>query len=308
MGLLVEIQEALLDENAALSAAMLKARVLADRLGSDVFGEWIAQEVQGYADEAEVPDYRLAELIYTGNFINMAYKLEGMQVPLHIIRKEAGEHWAKVAIRSGIGVIESLIKGHTVEELNQYGVPVADLIPFLNNKVYEGYSCTGLNSKFVGSPFVTIQQSVRARLLELTLEIERQYPAAKDVTIRETPADVAGVGEPISQIVHQQIFMAPVSNVSQSGDHRSQTINVVSGDPQSLLKWLTASGIDEGVSQRLSQLVQEDAPDPAQLEGEGAWRWIKAKLGQGASAAIEVGKEASKDIVVAGVKAYFGLA
>lgn len=308
MGLLGDIQEAILDNGMSLSAALLKARVLADRLESDLFVDWVAHEIKGYPSEAEIPQYRYAELIYTGTFVDMVRQINGFQVPNYIIRKVAGDRWIKSPIRLSIGAIDSLIEGHTVEELSEYGVSAADLIPRLNDVVFEGMSCIRLNSKFAGAPFVSIQQTVRARLLELTLEIERQFPLAREVTLADTPSDIATSGDPISQIVHQQVFMGNVGNVTLLGDLQTQTINIMAGDPNSLKSWLADNGVDEQLAEIVSKAVAKERPDPSELKGDGAWRWIKDKLGKGAATALEVGKDAGKDIIVAGVKAYFDIA
>jgi hypothetical protein len=66
MALLHDIQSALLDEKVGVGSTLLKLRFLASKLGSDILEEWVKHEADGYPKDAEVPDYRITGVVYTG--------------------------------------------------------------------------------------------------------------------------------------------------------------------------------------------------------------------------------------------------
>ena len=54
MSLLHQIQESVVQEGCDLGSVLLKLRLLAARLGSDVLEEWVKHESEGYPKDAEV--------------------------------------------------------------------------------------------------------------------------------------------------------------------------------------------------------------------------------------------------------------
>lgn len=68
MGLLHEIQESVVQDGADLGSVLLKLRLLAARLGSEVLEEWVKHESEGYPEDAEIPPYRMVGVSYTGTF------------------------------------------------------------------------------------------------------------------------------------------------------------------------------------------------------------------------------------------------
>ena len=58
MGLLHEIQEAVLQTGNDLGPVLLKLRLLASRLGSKPFEDWVMHESEGYPPDSPVPSYR----------------------------------------------------------------------------------------------------------------------------------------------------------------------------------------------------------------------------------------------------------
>ncbi|WP_298301118.1 hypothetical protein [uncultured Erythrobacter sp.] len=307
MAILSEIQEELLKQDGSLSTALLKLRYLASRLGSADLEEWVVHEIEGYPKDQEVPEYRLAELAISGTFSNGFQMMSDVSVPPHIIKREAGEDWVRVPIREAIGVIDSMVSGHSITELNDYGVSVSAIIPLLSGKVYEGMECLTLNSKFAGSPFLKINQTIRSKTLDLTLELEKKLPAANEITLGSSRSELSSNERQVAQQVTHQHFYGSVGSVTQGGDHRVQTVNVIAGDLTSLRNWLLDSGIDPELTKQVAEALKTGNPQPEQLEGDGAFAWIKEKLGEGAMAALGVGKEVAKEVITSGIKAYYGL-
>ena len=58
MSLLHDIQTAVLQDDSDLGPILLKLRLLAARLGSQPFAEWVKHESEGYPSDADLPDYQ----------------------------------------------------------------------------------------------------------------------------------------------------------------------------------------------------------------------------------------------------------
>ena len=58
MSLLREIQDATVDGNTSLDVVLRKCMILASRLDHAPFKKWVEDELNGYSEEATLPDYR----------------------------------------------------------------------------------------------------------------------------------------------------------------------------------------------------------------------------------------------------------
>lgn len=59
MQLIDELITLLSDEKATVQSALLKAQILAHRLGDAELATWVEHELRGYPSDAEVPPYRV---------------------------------------------------------------------------------------------------------------------------------------------------------------------------------------------------------------------------------------------------------
>ena len=69
MGFLENIQADIVDHNISVASTLLKLRLLANKLGSDEFTEWIKNEAEGYSQDADIPSYRVVPISFSGTFV-----------------------------------------------------------------------------------------------------------------------------------------------------------------------------------------------------------------------------------------------
>ena len=82
MRLVNEIIELLSSQEPSLQTALLKAQVLAHRLGEFELQQWVDWELKGYPDSATLPDYRILRVTVMGNISNVAYRHTSQPLPL----------------------------------------------------------------------------------------------------------------------------------------------------------------------------------------------------------------------------------
>ncbi|MEB5557908.1 hypothetical protein GOP97_19585, partial [Vibrio cholerae] len=111
MSLLQQIQESVIQESSDLGSILLKLRLLAARLGSDILEEWVKYESEGYPVESEVPAYRVAEVSYRGTFSGaFGASINNAQIPPYIIEQYAGKSWTKYEVRESVAAVSDMVR------------------------------------------------------------------------------------------------------------------------------------------------------------------------------------------------------
>jgi AbiTii len=304
MGLLHEIQAALLDDKVGVGTTLLKLRFLASKLGNNDLEEWVSHEAEGYPKDVPVPDYRKTSLVYSGTFSNGYQTLNKISVPTAIIRKYGGDSWVDFEIRDSLSIIDGMVS-RAPEGLT---IDTANLKLLIQEKVYDGLPCLELFAKLDIGAFARIQHSVRAKVLDLTLELEKRIPAAATIAIGKPvegigPTEAASVGN-----LTQQIFYGDVTNINSSGLAAQITISAIKGDAESLTRFLIEKGIPELDAKELSDIVASEVPEGADSPvGKRAQSWIADKLSKGASEVWGIGKAVATEVVKEAIKQYYGL-
>ena len=139
LSLLHQIQESVVQDGSNLGSVLLKLRLLASRLGSDVLEEWVKHESEGYPKEAEVPPYRVVGVSYKGTFFgSFGSGINNAPIPSYLIEKFAGKSWTNHEIRESIAAVDDLVK-HSSDG-GSPGIDASNLILLLQGKVYPGYA------------------------------------------------------------------------------------------------------------------------------------------------------------------------
>ena len=68
MNLLRDIQASLLDENSKLSAVLLKFQYLARKLEDADLENWVKNEIEGYPEGTNLPEYRKIGILQSASF------------------------------------------------------------------------------------------------------------------------------------------------------------------------------------------------------------------------------------------------
>jgi hypothetical protein len=290
MSLLREIQNAVLDDHAALEPALLKLRYLANRLGDVALEDWVSHEISGYPDGSPVPDYRIAPLSYNGTFSDGVTYLNDVSIPLYLIKEHAGEGWLNYHVREPLASLEPIIAklNSPSKDNGNYGLPCADLKLILQNKIYERIPLVEIRSEFNPIVFIKTKSTVRSKLLDLTLELENMIPEAAEIevsSLHETPEIDAEAASKISQ---QIINYGTVTNINSSGDNSQITTHVTIGDIDGLVAALAQGGIPIDQANELKAIAASEPAGEENKFHEKAMAWLGAKLVAGADKAWNV--------------------
>lgn len=308
MGLLADIQASLLSEQ-PIGPILLKLRFLAARLGSTTLEEWVKYEAEGYPSKAVVPEYRKVGVSYTGNFNGpFGRTASNIPVPPYIIAQHAGDGWLMHDERQSVSALEDLVASSRDTGSN-FEINAANLIMPLGDKVFSGMACHSVHGIVSRASIVGMIGAIRARVLELTLELEKNVPGANEIAAGQATQPTEPGKAAIVTHITNQIMNGPVgSNVANSGAGAQFNINVQQGDPGSLAKALMEGGIPEADAKEFAAIAAAEKPEgPAEPFGTKAKSWIAANIGKALGGTWKIGAAVATTLLTEAAKRYYGL-
>lgn len=305
MSLLREIQASLISDEPNLGSVLLKLRLLAARLGSDILGDWVKHEMSGYPKGVELPEYRVVDVSFKGTFSGPFNSgINNAPIPTALVEKYAGEHWTNHRVREGIAAIDDLVRG--AQESGSLGLDCSNLILLLQGKIYENYACNDIRGTISRSSLVQIQNEVKSRALELTIELEKAIPAAAEIVLGPQSTDNIDEGQ-VSKIINQTIY-GNYTEISNSGAGANIEVKAIQGNSEAFKKALEDSGISKDSAKELSEIVKSESPSSKDEPlGARAKQWLLSNLKKAEDGTWKVGISVATDVIKSAVKRYYGL-
>ncbi len=304
MSLLQQIQEAVVNEKSDLSSILLKLRLLATKLGSDILDEWVKYESEGYPKEIEVPCYRDVNISYIGTFTGGSRRYIDVAIPPFVIEKFVGKHidgdLMKYKVRLNIAAVEKYIKQS--EKGKKIAYDASNLVPFIEKKIYSRCACNGISIVIDSAELCGITQIVRNRIVELTSKIEISAPGAIKVDFRPSIPNKKETER--VQLISQQIIYGNVNNAVVGSGHVS--VVITEGDDKSFVKYLVKSGISESDASELAKIMETENPKSADEPfGKKAQEWFTNNIKKAGNGTWKIGVSvASKVLTEAAIKFY----
>ena len=300
-----EIQASLISDEPNLGGVLLKLRLLAARLGSDILSDWVKHEMSGYPTDVDLPDYRVIGVSFKGTFSGpFGSGINNAPIPTALVEQHADEHWSNHRVRQGIAAIDDLVK--SAQESGYLGLDCSNLILLLQGKIYEDYACNDIRGSISRSALVQIQNEVKSRALELTIELEKSVPAAAEIVLVPEGTDNIDKSE-VSKIINQTIY-GNYTEISNSGDSAHIEVQAIQGNADAFQKILEDSGISQESAKELSEIIQAESPDSKDEPlGSKAKKWLLSNLKKAEDGTWNVGISVATDVIKNAVKGYYGL-
>ena len=279
MSLLREIQASILDANSEIGSILLKLRFLASRLGSAQLEEWVKHEAEGYPVDVDVPEYRRLSVSFRGVWSGpFGSGVKNAPIPPYLVEKYAGKSWTKMVMRESIAAVDELATG----ESDSIYIDTSNLILKLQGKVYPHFSCLSVEGEVSKHTFREIQNSVRNRVLNLTIELEKAVPSVVEVKLGESVTDGRDTADAVTHVFHQTIYGSNTT-VSNTGDGAQVNLAITIGDGNSLVQVLENSGIPKEAAREFAETLASEEPDgPDRPLGERARKWLARNIGKAA--------------------------
>ena len=304
MSVLHEIQTSIVKDGSELGPILLKLKLLAARLGSEPLEEWIKYESEGYPPDIEVPSYRIIGVSYTGTFSGpFGSGINNAPIPPYLIKKFAGEKWIDYKIRESIAAIDDLIKGSTNSFL---GIDASNLILLLQGKIYPDYSCVSIEGHVSRSALANLQYSVRSRILDLTVELEKSVPDTIKIDLENPAAEIIKYADKVNQI-SQQIIYGDVTTIT-SGDSSHIFVGLKPRDAKGLINYLVKEGFPEADAKELVSILESEEPSRSDEPfGPKAKSWLLKNLKKTANGTWKIGISVATKVLTDAALKYYGL-
>ncbi|WP_337053087.1 hypothetical protein [Pseudoxanthomonas sp. USHLN014] len=305
MGLLADIQAAVVEGQSDIAPILLKLRLLAARLGSQPLADWVKHESEGYPEGIGVPNYRVLEIAYHGTFSGpFGAGIRNAPISPYLIEKFAGESWTHFEMRQSIAAVDELLSSSKKE--GSLCIEAANLILLLQGKIYKGYACNSVTGTISRASLAAIRHAVMNRVLELTIEIEKSVPEAAGVTLSSS-GNLAGNAAGVTTQIAQQIIYGNYTTVSaQRG--ATVSVSIDTGNKTSLSQYLVQAGLPENDAQELAELASSEKPEStAEPMGPKVKEWLLDNLKKAGSGTWKVGLAVATDVIKEGLLKYYGL-
>lgn len=158
MNAIIELQKDLTDPSSKLSDILPKAYLIVQKLKLDELSQWITNEMKGYSNVKECPDYRHMNGVLKGWNPYIGWQV--IQIPNVELENVVNNFVETESIRT----LESLIE---TKEVLYHTVP-AELIDVLHLN-----GCTQLGIYFMTTSYRSVIEAVRQELLDWTITLEK---------------------------------------------------------------------------------------------------------------------------------------
>lgn len=255
MSLLRQIQDAAIDSSVDLPTLLRKCKVLAARLGNDDFKRWIDNELSGYDNKDELPEYRVLNVNSKGHFGGaFGSGLRNADIPLYCFPEDFRESLGHSYLMQPIAAMAALVENSKSGILQEPWNP--DLVAHFGEQIYERMVCMQAWKVIPASALVAALDTVRTRVLNFALEIEAQNPAAGEAMANEKP-----VPQETVQHIFNTYITGDVQNLSSGSNNVTQHAKLQKGiDPElfaKLIDAVIAANLPKPLETELSCIVED---------------------------------------------------
>lgn len=254
--LVLDLQRDATSQDARVTDLLRKALLVAKKLELEDFEDWISKEMNGYPDDAEVPEYRMVQ----GR--PMAITARGTS-ELSLGDSDLDKQLAKRPVYQSAGEIEHLVNQD--DKVFSMGYP-----PEVRNVLVET-----LGGEFVPklqvyeSSFAAILDKIKGVILEWSTELEGEGVIGEDMTFSDEEKERAVNKEYTINVENMEN-----SQIQQGTDRSTQEMNISEGDladleqfVQEFRELIEESDINDDVERELRADLaaiesQVDSPNP----------------------------------------------
>ncbi len=304
MSLIKEIQEAAVDSSIGLPTLLRKARLLAARIGSEEIAKWVGFELNGYPSKDSLPQYRFVSAQSLGDFYSpLRDGMKNAPIPGDALPSEYREYATSQFFLAGVGELEELVQSNKSRQTIHLNWS-HDILLRLGPNIYSGHNCFSAWKLVSRSAVVGILETVRNRVLDLTIEIEAEVLDSSDED------SLGELSIERSQQVFNTIVMGNVGNLAPGSTGFSQTsdLQVMEGDLTSLRKCLEKLQVPAQDIDELESIIQdEDRPNEGGTLGAKTAQWVGNMVSKAVSRTWDVSSTMAADVLTKAILTYFGI-
>lgn len=305
MSLLRDIQDAAINSEIDISTVLRKCKVLAVKLGNENFKNWVDQELNGYNNIDNLPDYRILSVDSKGDFSGASRRVKNADIPLLCIPEQLRETFSIAYCAEPISAYESLLKSSEVDSFQQKWAP--DFVALYGKGIIQNMTCRTAWKVIPYSSLVSLVDSVRNRVLDFVLEIESEAPDAGEAPLNNPPLPQEKVTQVFNTTIHGN-----VENIAEGSTNitQSSTLNVYKDDFSSLRNQLLELGVPKSEIDELKSAINTDDEKEViknKSLGANVSSWLGNLLTKSAQETIPIIQNLSAKLINKAILLYYGL-
>ena len=183
-------------------------------------------------------------------------------------------------------------------------INTGDLALALGQKVYQGQNCIQAWAECGEGHLVEVLNSVRNRILDFTLAIQKEAPGAGE-TVPGSSGDIKT--ERVSQIFYTTVYGGAANLVGAANDS-TITFNISTQDFQSLERVLEQNGVKKpDLLELKGTLESESVKNPSEGFGPKVSMWIAKMMQKAADGSWQIGLGAAGNLLARAIAKYYGV-
>jgi hypothetical protein len=293
MPLLDEIRDGAIMCGADFDTTLRRAYLLATRLGYEPFQAWVTSELRGYADDAELPSYRVLSTSIWYEAVAGYTRQSGIATWDFFYGNETARKLAsEIGIR--LSVAELVSWADASDDIKVIPTPVVQ-DQVANHVQQSGFGLLSTRQIIAASAVRGLLSDICTSLLQFVLEIEKLYPEAGDEPLPHTPETERAVAAVFNQvIVHggsPSFSIASGTNPVAASISIEQKV-ILAGE---LTNFLRTEGLE---IDDLAEVIDDAIVEDVDQQDSGVGQWI----GRAMEAGKKAGKLVTEEVLKAAVR------
>ena len=301
--LLKEIRDAAVDANVPIANVLRKCAVLGAQLKNNDLRDWALQELNGYKDGNDLPEYRKVMAPLKGDFAGPFQSgYTNAPVPAMLLPAELQDRARIARFPAGMASLESLLEGESEYVTIEWP---GDWVLWAQGKGKFEMTLTAARQVVGVSAIVDMIDTIRNRVLEFCLRLEEEMPEFME---DDDPSPTDAVESAATQVFNQVFVYGSVTgNIANASPAAEQlTLDIKQGDLSGLTKALREVGVPPGEVDSLKNAIEEDGESGGNV-GRIATDWFKRAKQTVASGTWSLAKGATIATISRAIQSFLGL-
>jgi hypothetical protein len=304
-----DIIEILSDDAKSLVTPLLKVKVLATRIGNEELLKWVNNELEGYENRADLPDYRVAAATPRANLQQGYARKNKVVLPISYFDEELVNQLVEYPFYQGVKALESIADGKSGDTIvKQFGDDFSAVLTAMGAKKGLPVRIVDAWTEVHVSAAIHSLSVIRTKLLELLLELEKNFPNI-DEDVKADKIDKAKVNATIITIMNN-FNTSGDGNVINTGDSNSfnTNISINKGDNAALQNELRKIGVADTDIVELMEILKTDKPNETKgTLGPETSGWAQKMIGKTLDKSWDFATGTAAGLLTELLKGYFGL-
>lgn len=306
MQLIETITNELTDVNLSLTSPLLKTKLLASRIGNQTLLTWVTNELNGYKNQAELPEYRKTTGEIVGDYINGTNMVKNHVLPIPSFDSSFDDELRSFELFDGIEPLEqmsALYNENLLKPFNQGQVTIFQNLLANHANTFMNFSLMSVGVRVPASTVKKVLNAVRNQLLDFMIGLETEF--GLEVKIETLQSNKQKITTIMSTTINTNGDGNLINTGAGANITYSSTIN--KGNQEALKKSLLENEVGESDANELLTVIDSESPVSATEFGPKVSQWVYKMIGKAMDNSWKIGVSAAGGVLGKLICQYYGI-